>query len=141
MRVLASVFGDVKRAGRRARRLLPLTVDRHRASQEVDPIHREPSSFGLAQAEAGPDHDGRLERLGRRGEERLDLFDRHREDRRRVDTRQPHTVARVAPAEQAVGKYAASADSGLLDGQQRTRMTCSEHSRLASPARESSVRR
>lgn len=43
-----------------------------------------------------------IERLGRCGDERVDLFDRHREEWRRVDSRQPHTVAWVASAEQAV---------------------------------------
>ena len=76
-----------ERSGRRARHLLPMTVDRDRAAQEVDPVDPEPGSFGLAQAKASADHDGRLERLARRGEESVDLIDRHREDRRRVDSR------------------------------------------------------
>jgi hypothetical protein len=38
-------------------------------------------------------------------------------------------------------KYAASADSGLLGGQQQTRMTWSEHYRRYCPAREAPARR
>ncbi len=79
-----------------------LAVDRDGATEEVDAINGEAGRFGLAQAEAGADHDGGLERLARRGKERVDLFDRHREDRRSVDSRQPDTVARVASAEEAV---------------------------------------
>jgi hypothetical protein len=91
-----------ERSRRRAGRLLPLTVDRDGAAEEVDSVDGQPRSFGLTQDEAGADHDGSLERLGGRGEERVDLIDRHREDRRRVDSRQPDATAWIASAEEAV---------------------------------------
>ena len=87
MRALASVFRRSERSCRRTGRLLPLTVDRDRAAKEVDPIHSEAGGFGLSKAEPGADHDGRLERFGRCGEERVDLLDRHRVDGRCVDPR------------------------------------------------------
>ena len=62
----------------------------------------ESGRFGLAKTKSGTYHNGCLERLRRPGKERVDLVDRHREYRRCVDSRQPDSVARVAPTDEPV---------------------------------------